>query len=257
MLTDTLKKDRLRTLEMFTKGASPAQLAQISMIKKVFDRMDADGDGLLSPADVRAYFRAIGRNANDSAVRHWMLARDIDQDGSVSLAEFISSYALQLDPNSSHDHKTSTRKGAVTLADVSAVTAAFGVVSMGCTPPEAIEAINAIEDIVRRALLSPTVKSFWRLNVHDAEFQRRIGRLFGGVKLMHALGFEYEDNGNTLAIRDSDGKQWDALPAEVQQSMGKKLEELLSHRQALLEPSISNVAAGLSDKLMLSIIIKT
>jgi len=33
------------------------------MIKQIFNLMDADKDGLLSVSDVKAYFRAIGRNA--------------------------------------------------------------------------------------------------------------------------------------------------------------------------------------------------
>ena len=48
---------------MFLKGASAAQQAQINMIKRVFETMDADGDGILSAADIRAYFRHIGNNS--------------------------------------------------------------------------------------------------------------------------------------------------------------------------------------------------
>ena len=40
------------SLKPFLVGATTAQLAQITMIKQVFDKMDADKDGLLSAADV-------------------------------------------------------------------------------------------------------------------------------------------------------------------------------------------------------------
>ena len=97
------------SLKLFLQGATAAQQAQISMIKEIFDLMDADKDGLLSVGDVRAYFRAIGRNASDLVTRKWIRERDIDQDGAVSLAEFVGSYSHQLDPSSKFGPKTCSR----------------------------------------------------------------------------------------------------------------------------------------------------
>ena len=72
---------KVPSVAAFMKGASPAQAAQLEMIKEVFAQMDADADGLLSMGDVRAYFRTIGRNASDLVTRRWIRSRDIDQDG--------------------------------------------------------------------------------------------------------------------------------------------------------------------------------
>ena len=87
------------------------------------------------------------------------------------------------------------------------------------------------------------MQAYWRINVHDPAFASAVGRLFGGVPLMHALGFHGEQNGSVLALRDPTGRVWTSLPAEVRVQLRARLEELRSHEQALDEPSISNVAA--------------
>ena len=111
------------------------------MITAVFEAMDADGDGVLSVNDVKAYFRTHLQHSNhdyngegnhhstpslsdphhpshptdatasastnihsnassEMEVRKWIARRDVDQDGAVGLAEFVASYAMQLDPAS-------------------------------------------------------------------------------------------------------------------------------------------------------------
>jgi hypothetical protein len=224
------------------KGATAAQQAQLKMIKNVFSAMDADKDGLLSVGDVRAYFRAIGRNASDGVVRRWITARDVDQDGAVSLPEFVASFAMQLDPSS---RAAEGAKGVPipSAPEVSPVTVAFGAVQLGNSPTEVLEACSAVEEYVHRILDAPTVQSFWRIFVSDAAFQRRIGRLFSGTKLMYAMGFEAEDNGGVVALRDPNGKRWDTVPQDVRTMLSARLEELQNHKQALLEPSVSNIAA--------------
>ena len=76
----------------YSLGASAAQKIQIKMILDIFTLMDADKDGLLSFSDVKAYFRIIGRNANDLVVRKWIRERDLDQDGAISKVEFVSRF---------------------------------------------------------------------------------------------------------------------------------------------------------------------
>ena len=63
----------------FLRGATAAQQAQVKMITHVFERIDADKDGKLSVADVRLYFRTIGRNASEVEVRRWIARRDMDK----------------------------------------------------------------------------------------------------------------------------------------------------------------------------------
>jgi hypothetical protein len=109
--------------------------------------------------------------------------------------------------------------------------------------PEARAACTAAAGYLRRVLDEPAVHAFWRINVHDTAFASAVGRLFGGVPLMHALGFEGEQNGTVLALRDPTGRVWTSLPAEARVQLRTRLDELLSHMHALDEPSISNVAA--------------
>lgn len=241
-LDETIPHAQVAHLKAFLSGATAAQRAQVTMIRHVFETMDADKDGLLSMSDVRAYFRAIGRNASDLAVRKWIGARDIDQDGAVSLSEFVASFALQLDPASriiGADGRLSEGPGQTTE-----IAEAFGNLRLGGTVLETIAACDAADEYVRRILDSPSVKPFWSINLSEENFHRRIGRLFGGVKLMQCLGFVIEGNGTVLALRDPRGKEWEAVPQPVRVDLHKRLEELQSHRASLLEPSISNIAAG-------------
>ena len=228
-------------LKDFLRGATAAQQTQVKMIQDVFKQMDADSDGLLSVSDVRAYFRSIGRNASDLMTRRWIRARDMDQDGAVSLPEFVASFAPQLDPKSKYinDHG----KPEEPAVSATPITAAFGAVKLGCSTAEAIECCKAITEYVRRVIDSPSIKSFWSIVISDAIFQRRVGRCFGGIKLMNALGFMPEGNGSVLALRDPNGKVWEVVPKDVLVQMNTGLEELASHEAALLEPTISNIAA--------------
>ena len=250
--TSTLKIDEQygedHSLFEFLKGASPAQQMQVKMIGQVFADMDTDKDGLLSPADVRTYFRSIGRNASDVIVKKWIASRDIDQDGAVSLKEFVASYSLQLDPKSAtHSDNNSHGNGnsnSDTEAIISPVTSAFGALCLGNTPSEVAEACMAAEDFIRKILDKPSMQEYWRIFVNDEEYNRRIGRLYGGTKLMIALGFEPEQNGTVIAVRDPAGRVWDSLPPEVRVMLSNRLSELKNHEQAHTEPSVSNVAAG-------------
>ena len=241
-LENTIPHAQVPHLKAFLQGATAAQRAQITMIRNVFETMDADKDGLLTMSDVRAYFRAVGRNASDLTVRRWISARDIDQDGAVSLSEFVASYALQLDPAS----RFIGTNGQITDASdqTSIIAEAFGALRLGGTILETITACDAAEEYIRRILDSPSVKPFWSINLIEESFHRRIGRLFGGIKLMQALGFVLENNASVLAIRDPTGKEWEVVPQTVRADLNKKLEELASHRASLLEPSVSNIAAG-------------
>jgi hypothetical protein len=239
----TNKKNAPLALRAFTKGASVAQLSQLKMIQDVFSVMDADNDGILSVNDVKSYFSSINRNASDAVVRKWIRERDIDQDGAVSLVEFVSSFAHQLDPSSGDGNKKRDI-ACDTSANVSNVTSAFGLLRIGCSPLEVANAISAVEEYVQRVLDSPSTQSFWRIPINDMEFHKRIGRLLGGVKLMLSLGFSLEDNGTVLALRDASGSKWEAVPADIRSSLSTRIEELWKHKASLLEPTVSNVAAG-------------
>ena len=228
-------------ISSFTKGATAAQKAQVQMIKEVFKLMDADRDGLISVSDVKAYFRAIGRNASDMVARKWIRERDLDQDGSVSLVELVASYSHVLDPSSKPERKGIGED--VTVDEVNPVVIAFGLLRLGASIPEANIAVNAACEYIQRILDTPNVASFWRISLMEKDYEKRIGRLFGGHKLMLALGFAMEDNGATLALRDEAGKAWSIVPSDVRKALKHRMEELNKQASTLVEPSVSNVAA--------------
>jgi hypothetical protein len=192
-------------------------------------------------------------------VRQWIRTRDIDQDGMVSLSEFVSSFVRQLDPAIHNAQNPST----LALAE-SALSIAFGTLRLGSSVPECGDAITALEEYIQRIVDSPSNHTFWRISKSDKNFSSRIGRLFGGEKLLLgsfylfylniiytskkftriiAFGFEIEDNGTTFVLKDPNGFRWDTVPADIRNNLLGKLDELRSHNNAMLEPSISNIAA--------------
>ena len=229
-------KNAGRSLKDFSVGATPARFAQIDMIKKVFHIIDSDGDNLLSFADVKAYFRSLNRPSDDLTVRKWIRSRDIDQDGAVSLAEFIASFGHQFDASD-----TPPTFGKSSPVDVAT---AFGMLRIGNSPAEISACLLLIEDYIQRIIDSPGTQSFWRISVSDPSFSNRIGRLVGGVKLMEAFGFVLEQNGSVLALSSNDGTSWTTVPSEFRQVLSCRLEELKRHKESLLYPTISNLAAG-------------
>lgn len=137
-------------------------------------------DGLLTMSDIRAYFRSVGRPSNDSALRQWIRERDVDQDGAVSLTEFVFSYVHQLDPSADFD------KNAVvsTSKSPSAIAIAFGNLRLGASAPECLEAVVATEEYVQRILDAPSSTTYLRIPKADANYKSKIGRLFGGDKML-------------------------------------------------------------------------
>lgn len=228
---------QLKSLTAYLKGATSAQIAQVEMIRRVFNSMDADGDGLLSAADIKAYFLSIGRPSTDQIVRKWIRERDVDQDGVISLEEYVSSFSYQLDPSSHHPWlKDST-------PSISSVATAFGSMKLACSSIELTVAVTAAVGYVQRILDSPSTKEFWKISLNESEFHQKIGHIFGGVKLMLALGFDLEANGQILALKNN-GPPWEIVPSEIRKNLTRGVEELQFHKNSLAEPTISNIAAG-------------
>lgn len=68
------------------RGLSPALAAQVEAL---FRRMDADGDGLITRAEARSFFKHFGRVSADAMFREV----DEDCDDTVSLDEFLAFWA--------------------------------------------------------------------------------------------------------------------------------------------------------------------
>ncbi|GAB4860980.1 hypothetical protein Ancab_036140 [Ancistrocladus abbreviatus] len=66
-------------------------------LKKVFDRFDANGDGLISASELVAVMKALGSETSPEEVDRMMEEMDSDKDGFVNLEEFADFCGKQVD----------------------------------------------------------------------------------------------------------------------------------------------------------------
>ncbi|RYH28862.1 hypothetical protein EON65_10585 [archaeon] len=242
LMPKTTSKSSLKDLSSFTKNASPAQIAQIRMIRKVFDEMDGDKDGVLSVDDVKQYFHSKGRRETDAFIRKWIANRDIDQDGAVSLVEFISSYTSVLDLGGglAKGNPAQLDKG---IQSVTSITLAFGALRAANHERDVIMVCDEVTDLISKIIATPQVAELRTIHTSEEKFHRYVGRIMNATKLLMAFGFRPENNGSLLTLRDESGRDYELVPPNVLKELKSKLEELNCHRQSLTELSISNVAA--------------
>ena len=62
----------------------------ITQIKEVFDAFDADGDGLLNPADIRNALLKFGYKASSDTVLAIMSVHDEEEQGALNFINFIN-----------------------------------------------------------------------------------------------------------------------------------------------------------------------
>lgn len=124
------------------------------------------------------------------------------------------------------------KKESVPTAE-SIINAAFGSLRVGNSPLQTVNAITAAELYVQKILGSPSNKEYWRISTNDPDYVKNIGRLFGGSKIMFALGFVIEENGTILAVRDPNGRKWDTIPVDVRKSMMQRMQLLKTHAKEI------------------------
>jgi hypothetical protein len=241
--TSVVAKQNIKDLNLFVKNASPAQIAQVRMIRQIFEQMDIDKDGVLSFDDVRRYFISKGRNESEVFIRKWISSRDIDQDGAVSLLEYISSFTPQFDLGGGLS-KTNLKDLDKASEKVSPITLAFGKLRAGSTARDTMIACDEIIERVQKIIQSPQIQEYRVIFTDEERYKAKVGRLIGGLQLLLAFGFKPENNAAMLTLRDELGKDYEVVPHHIVHELRQKVEELSSHRQSLGELAISNVAAG-------------
>ncbi|CBJ33221.1 calmodulin-like myosin-light chain [Ectocarpus siliculosus] len=260
-------------------AASGARGLQLAMIKEAFSRLDMDGDGYITPADLGLAFRNMGRDASDRTVLAWIRRRDIYQDGRVSLDEFVASFQALIPRDtpgwaaaSSSVAATSAtgrtgsmstrRQGAISIASAttgkktiamddgaSEVAAAFGRIRLSGSPAECRAAAEFALDYCRRVRDSPTAPLHWRIPLNSKRFSSTVGRLLGGVELMQAIGLRLEENGTVLALRNEQdetgraGGKWDRVPESLLQRLDASAKELAAQMRGIDHPEVADLAA--------------
>ena len=78
---------------MSKKDADKDKKKETERVKKIraaFRVFDKDGNGFISPAELRQVLIDHGEKATDEKVDRWIQEADIDQDGLVSYEEFVT-----------------------------------------------------------------------------------------------------------------------------------------------------------------------
>jgi len=243
-LSATQKKDKTVTnplaseLDLFLKGRSGVQRAQLAMLKDAFDGFDQNKDNFIDAVDLKNYWRNTGEDSSDRRVSEFIRERDINNDGKISFEEFAVSYSSLLQPETAawlavekggkgnrggrakagkpkkrltargesegEMNGKELQSGEIDPEDVddgaSAISAAFGALRLCASVPQCLTAVTAITTIIGKIIDVPSAKSYWRINTSDPNFHNAVGKLYGGTALLKACGFALEENGSVLAL---------------------------------------------------------
>ena len=252
-------------LELFLKGRTGVQRAQLAMLKDAFDAFDTNKDNSIDAADLKAYWRNKGESSSDARIADFIRERDINNDGQISFEEFAVSYSSLLQPETGAwasvekggkgkrapggKSKPTVESGDIDPADVddgaTPVAAAFGALRLCATIPQCLTAVKTVETLIAKIIDVPSSKSYWRVKIIDPSFHGSVGRFYGGVALMKAFGFNLEENGSVLALagKGSGHSRWDRPPQDILDSLKANVKELQQHMAGLLSPEVSDVAA--------------
>ncbi|GMH61970.1 hypothetical protein TL16_g03380, partial [Triparma laevis f. inornata] len=257
-------------MDLFLKGRTGVQRAQLVMLKDAFDAFDHDKDGFITAADLKGFWRAKGEDNSETRILNFIKSKDINHDGRVTYEEFAVSYSNLLQPETkawvglekgsksskSKSSKASKKGGTVTFSvdidpeevddGASPVAAAFGALRLCTTIPQCLIAVQRVEAIIKKILETPSAKSYWRIKVNDPDFHTNVGRHYGGIALVKAFGFAQEENGAVLALSEktasdkataaSGHSRWERPPPDVIKSLRDDLKELSIHMAGLLSP---------------------
>ncbi|GMH48764.1 hypothetical protein TrRE_jg2096, partial [Triparma retinervis] len=255
-------------LELFLKGRTGVQRAQLAMLKEAFDAFDSNKDNFIDAADLKTYWRNKGESSSDARIADFIRERDINNDGLISFEEFAVSYSSLLQPETgawasvekgggrgknkravSTKGKPTAESGEIDPADVddgaTPVAAAFGALRLCATIPQCLTAVKTVETLIGKIVDVPSAKSYWRIKINDPSFHGSVGRFYGGIALMKAFGFNLEENGSALALADKGNghARWERPPQGILDSLKANQKELQQHMNGLLSPEVSDVAA--------------
>ncbi|MFC0042693.1 EF-hand domain-containing protein [Actinomadura rayongensis] len=65
-------------------------MADVEQYRATFELVDVDGDGRISPAELKGLMAALGREISDTRAVEVVVQADRDRDGRISLEEFAA-----------------------------------------------------------------------------------------------------------------------------------------------------------------------
>ncbi|WP_067472756.1 EF-hand domain-containing protein [Actinomadura hibisca] len=63
-------------------------MANAEQYRATFELVDVDGDGFISPGELKSLMRALGQEISDTRAVEVVVAADANRDGKISLEEF-------------------------------------------------------------------------------------------------------------------------------------------------------------------------
>ena len=75
---------------------------EISQLKKLFDNLDVDGDGMLGKRELRMVVQEFDLALSEKEITDWVNKADSNGDGAVDFTEFVEAYEKQQQGNLSN-----------------------------------------------------------------------------------------------------------------------------------------------------------
>jgi hypothetical protein len=154
----------------------------IDLLKRVFEKLDLDKDGFVGIEDLQTHLRSAGVIKSQNFARDWLKEKDIDQDGRISLEEFL----LHFLPKSS-----------IKVSLDNSLKASLGLIRLFCSPTEAVRICeSAMEQMSYLLQDHSTPRSFElsrTMRTFDLEFD-----------LYCSLGFISEESSSSVLFKSSE-----------------------------------------------------
>ncbi|GBG26827.1 NAD-dependent deacetylase sir2E [Hondaea fermentalgiana] len=238
---------------------------QLKMIQKVFQDFDVDGDGYITARDLKEALLRRGHDNSDAAVAAWIRSRDIDHDGSVSLAEFTASFAhtvpprvmdgrglenVPLQPAKLNENGTNSAraKGWRPEDAISPTEVAFGLVRLFHTKRRCSSILANLCAFTEKALdhrartLDATNSSKPQQQqdrgkpfvLAPDDYVRHVAKTKGAAEILSALHWTYDGRRRSYVSH---------VDAEEMEQIRARLRELDMHRRGLEFPEVANAKA--------------
>ena len=221
-------------------GKSEVQKVQLQMMKDAFQRYDHEKKGYISEANVRQYFRQNGKDASAPKVRAWIQSRDLDEDGVVSLEEFVAAFGPLLE----HPLNDGRESSAVTAASPqNRLARAIGQLKLTATAIEVEQLLTYVITLLKFNLSNPTSKKYWRMALSDADMHAKLMSYPMLMDIFQVAGYVLEENSTVLALSNVTGAPFQSLPKELRKKLEFTITTLQVQERALEHLEISDVGS--------------